>query len=107
MSKVVRCEWPEFVTITQSIFRERIRSFFDKQYHTVFGIQHPLKRNGKGGRSLGLRYSAAQVPAIFEAKGGFSGAIAQLEERLICIQEVVGSIPSGSTSSKSEFEVRE
>ena len=27
----------------------------------------------------------------------FLGAIAQLEERLICIQEVVGSIPSGST----------
>ena len=26
------------------------------------------------------------------------GAIAQLEERLICIQEVVGSIPSGSTN---------
>ena len=26
------------------------------------------------------------------------GAIAQSEERLICIQEVVGSIPSGSTS---------
>ena len=26
-----------------------------------------------------------------------NGAIAQLEERLICIQEVVGSIPSGST----------
>ena len=25
------------------------------------------------------------------------GAVAQLEERLICIQEVVGSIPSGST----------
>ena len=28
------------------------------------------------------------------------GAIAQLEERLICIQEVVGSIPSGSTKFK-------
>jgi hypothetical protein len=27
------------------------------------------------------------------------GAIAQLEERLICIQEVVGSIPSGSTTA--------
>ena len=27
----------------------------------------------------------------------FYGAVAQLEERLICIQEVVGSIPSGST----------
>ena len=26
-----------------------------------------------------------------------SGAIAQLEEHLICIQKVVGSIPSGST----------
>ena len=26
------------------------------------------------------------------------GAIAQLGERLICIQEVVGSIPSGSTN---------
>ena len=25
------------------------------------------------------------------------GAVAQLEERLICIQEVVGSIPIGST----------
>ena len=29
----------------------------------------------------------------------FLGAIAQLEERLICIQEVVGSIPSGSTKA--------
>ena len=26
------------------------------------------------------------------------GAVAQLEERLICIQEVVGSIPIGSTN---------
>ena len=28
-----------------------------------------------------------------------SGAIAQLGERLLCKQEVVGSIPSGSTTS--------
>jgi hypothetical protein len=28
----------------------------------------------------------------------FSGAVAQLGERLICIQEVVGSIPISSTS---------
>ena len=27
-----------------------------------------------------------------------NGAIAQLGERLICIQEVVGSIPAGSTN---------
>lgn len=31
----------------------------------------------------------------------FNGAIAQLEERLICIQEVVGSIPIGSTNRNS------
>jgi len=29
------------------------------------------------------------------------GAIAQLGERLICIQEVVGSIPSGSTNFRA------
>ena len=32
-----------------------------------------------------------------------SGAIAQLGERLICIQEVVGSIPSGSTIIRLEL----
>ena len=32
-----------------------------------------------------------------DADRHFPGAIAQLGERLICIQEVVGSIPSGST----------
>ena len=32
----------------------------------------------------------------------FRGAIAQLGERLICIQEVVGSIPSGSTITLSD-----
>jgi hypothetical protein len=31
------------------------------------------------------------------------GAVAQLEERLICIQEVVGSIPSGSTIFNFNF----
>ena len=29
---------------------------------------------------------------------GFQGAVAQLGERLICIQEVAGSIPTSSTS---------
>ena len=31
------------------------------------------------------------------------GALAQLGERLICIQEVVGSIPSGSTKFFANF----
>ena len=33
----------------------------------------------------------------------FNGAIAQLEERLICIQEVVGSIPIGSTNRRRTY----
>ena len=33
------------------------------------------------------------------ASGRFYGAIAQLGERLLCKQEVVGSIPSGSTNA--------
>jgi hypothetical protein len=34
------------------------------------------------------------------------GAIAQLGERLLCKQEVVGSIPSGSTSLRSRSETK-
>jgi hypothetical protein len=32
-----------------------------------------------------------------------AGAVAQLGERLLCKQEVIGSIPFGSTSSTHEF----
>ena len=32
-----------------------------------------------------------------------SGAVAQLGERLLCKQEVIGSIPFGSTSSLGSF----
>ena len=35
------------------------------------------------------------------------GAIAQLGERVLCKHEVVGSIPSGSTSGASNDEARE
>ena len=37
-------------------------------------------------------------PPASEASKMTKGALAQLGERLICIQEVVGSIPSGSTN---------
>ena len=40
----------------------------------------------------------------------FNGALAQLGERLICIQEVIGSIPIGSTNQRfacKSAEVRE
>lgn len=33
------------------------------------------------------------------------GALAQLGERLICIQEVIGSIPIGSTNTECEHSV--
>ena len=36
-----------------------------------------------------------------------SGAVAQLGERLLCKQEAVGSIPSGSTSQESEVREQE
>ena len=35
-----------------------------------------------------------------------NGALAQLGERLICIQEVIGSIPIGSTSSRRTPEMK-
>ena len=44
-----------------------------------------------------LRESARVQGWAVRWKGGPDGAVAQLGERLLCKQEVVGSIPSGST----------
>ena len=44
---------------------------------------------------LVLRFHFVRLPTIGPL---YFGAVAQLEERLICIQEVVGSIPIGSTN---------
>ena len=52
----------------------------------VIGSSRPIGLDYKfrdGGRRLGIRRQ---------------GAVAQLGERLICIQEVAGSIPTSSTS---------
>ena len=46
-----------------------------------------------------LRESARVQGWAVRWKGGPDGAVAQLGERLLCKQEVVGSIPSSSTSS--------
>src|SRR4029079_13664665 len=40
------------------------------------------------------------------SRRSLEGAIAQLGERLLCKQEVVGSIPSGSTSLRSWSETK-
>ena len=45
---------------------------------------------------------AAGEPADW-ARGSGRGAVAQLGERLICIQEVAGSIPTSSTSFASSL----
>ena len=59
----------------------------------------PPKRNGAGSvsdRFEGLLKSAQAFDAV--VRGSRNGAVAQLGERLICIQEVAGSIPTSSTS---------
>ena len=61
------------------------------------------------GRELVLRSASNRVSIIFlggwraqrflsVVRGSSNGAVAQLGERLICIQEVAGSIPTSSTS---------
>ena len=42
-----------------------------------------------------------------DAKGPKNGAIAQLGERLLCKQDVVGSIPSGSTNFVAGLPIRQ
>jgi hypothetical protein len=57
----------------------------------------------KSRRPRSLKQGEAKKPSeankANEAKQNKSGAVAQLGERLICIQEVAGSIPTSSTSS--------
>ena len=63
------------------------------------------------GRSTGaaatFRWKVA-YPHFLDFAGQNQGALAQLGERLICIQEVIGSIPIGSTTShlRSKFDER-
>ena len=49
------------------------------------------------GAALAIRARAGRKPAEALAK---AGAVAQLGERLLCKQEVTGSIPVGSTKSR-------
>ena len=46
----------------------------------------------------GLGGPASNRPRFILNPFGFLGAVAQLGERLICIQEVAGSIPTSSTT---------
>ena len=49
-------------------------------------------------RVLGARFGWRPFPEPSTQDPVDSGAVAQLGERLICIQEVAGSIPTSSTS---------
>jgi hypothetical protein len=53
---------------------------------------------------LGCRELRLRKPAILTSILHWRGAIAQLGERLLCKQEVVGSIPSGSTRRRCSFD---
>ena len=46
-------------------------------------------------------------PILTDSLGDSSGAIAQLGERLLCKQDVVGSIPSGSTNTSGGLVITE
>ncbi len=56
-----------------------------------------ITKFGAGGLGPGASASSARVPSP-ESLAPEKGAVAQLGERLICIQEVAGSIPTSSTS---------
>ena len=62
---------------------------FKKSGLVAQGLEHTLDKRGVGG-------SNPPRPTIY-------GPLAQLGERLICIQEVVGSIPIGSTILPRSF----
>jgi hypothetical protein len=57
-------------------------------------------------RSIGLDSKLREARPQSEKGAGAGlidrGAVAQLGERLICIQEVAGSIPTSSTSSRKK-----
>ena len=49
------------------------------------------------------RIPSIEINGETDANRRISGAVAQLGERLLCKQEVVGSIPSGSTKIAVQF----
>jgi hypothetical protein len=53
-----------------------------------------------------LRLDASSVAFNWPRLQIFDGAVAQLGERLICIQEVAGSIPTSSTNNWSALAPR-
>ena len=67
----------------------------------IFGIEDPGEK-GVPGRAWPVATLRARVRS--NPVTGV-GAIAQLGERLLCKQEVVGSIPSGSTSREAPSSV--
>ncbi len=54
-----------------------------------------------GGLAVGFLASSKFARRLIANRQGQEGAVAQLGERLICIQEVAGSIPTSSTSVQS------
>jgi hypothetical protein len=63
------------------------------------GLTRPESLLGVTGVGMGLRLDLGPArPIGLESFLFLPGAVAQLGERLICIQEVAGSIPTSSTS---------
>jgi hypothetical protein len=56
---------------------------------------HSIRKPDRAPRLMARKPRRRMSPPALEAKD--KGAVAQLGERLLCKQDVVGSIPSGST----------
>ena len=87
MSEVIRSERGQAVLISLRNGPDESRGQDAPAGRSVW--REPLR--GRGGRNTG------PVCGVMPAAGRRIGALAQLGERLICIQEVIGSIPIGST----------
>ena len=86
------CEANELSFVPNSLLRKR--EVFRVVSWPGAGALHPI------GLDLISSTSAPAYPHECRGagRGYWSGAVAQLGERLICIQEVAGSIPTSSTS---------
>ena len=71
----------------------------------TFGLSLEYLEKDKSASELARIVGLADNPCIQSASISFfnEGAVAQLGERLICIQEVAGSIPTSSTSYPNQM----
>ncbi len=88
----------DFRRLRFSFFRQELASSYGGRLLCVWACSSARLERTPDKREVGS--SSLPRPTIYQRGqlGLRAGAIAQLGERLLCKQEVVGSIPSGSTN---------